>query len=128
MRISDWSSDVCSSDLPRRRGRRDIVPYHLSRLARDQFRRIAHVKPQESFAEQPVGAIKLGELDERARGILLGQRERFAAVEQQVPAPVADTRRRARSEEHTSELQSLMRISYAVLCLKKKIIKYPHVN
>src|SRR3546814_7653080 len=72
---------------PRRRGRRDIVPYHLSRLARDQFRRIAHVKPQESFAEQPVGAIKLGELDERARGILLGQRERFAAVEQQVPAP-----------------------------------------
>src|SRR3546814_2965516 len=31
---------------------------------------------------------------------------------------------RARSEEHTSELQSLMRISYAVFCLKKKIIKY----
>src|SRR3546814_6884385 len=31
-----------------------------------------------------------------------------------------------RSEEHTSELQSLMRISYAVFCLKKKIIKYTH--
>src|SRR3546814_19095685 len=59
------------------------------------FRRITHVKPQESFAEQPVGAIKLGERDERARGILLGQLERIAAVEQQVPAPVADPRRRA---------------------------------
>src|SRR3546814_10083541 len=35
-------------------------------------------------------------------------------------APLAANRRRARSEEHTSELQSLMRISYAVFCLKKK--------
>src|SRR3546814_6519009 len=33
-----------------------------------------------------------------------------------------------RSEEHTSELQSLMRISYAVFCLKKKILKYTHNN
>src|SRR3546814_2142160 len=36
--------------------------------------------------------------------------------------------KKARSEEHTSELQSLMRISYAVFCLKKKIIKQIHKN
>src|SRR3546814_5867496 len=36
--------------------------------------------------------------------------------------------RAVRSEEHTSELQSLMRISYAVFCLKKKTIKTPHID
>src|SRR3546814_2166647 len=88
MRISDWSSDVCSSDLvePRRRrphilAQRDIpaLPEAGAGLARSRIER-----------EQPcVGG---------GRDDLLG----------------------ARSEEHTSELQSLMRISYAVFCLKKK--------
>src|SRR3546814_6703395 len=72
MRISDWSSDVCSSDL----SLRPALP--IAHLARVQ-----------------------------AEAILRHQR---AAIEQEG----------RRSEEHTSELQSLMRISYAVFCLKKK--------
>src|SRR3546814_7691194 len=43
-----------------------------------------------------------------------------AAVELRIPTPCIRRRNRMRSEEHTSELQSLMRISYAVFCLKKK--------
>src|SRR3546814_1822575 len=49
-----------------------------------------------------------------------------AAEEVASPTPAAPTILAERSEEHTSELQSLMRISYAVFCLKKKKIKYQH--
>src|SRR3546814_12673765 len=45
-----------------------------------------------------------------------------------LPAPDRSRRRPGRSEEHTSELQSLMRISYAVFCLKKKIKKHTENN
>src|SRR3546814_16561684 len=51
--------------------------------------------------------------------------DRFAAVPP-APMPSARPRRRTRSEEHTSELQSLMRISYAVFCLKKKKLTTTH--
>src|SRR3546814_17504750 len=56
------------------------------------------------------------------RSVRVDQRQRFDVVDEgreRQPAAV-DVRRRIRSEEHTSELQSLMRISYAVFCLKKK--------
>src|SRR3546814_8196104 len=49
---------------------------------------------------------------------------RRVVAPQRVFEPVARDRGRARSEEHTSELQSLMRISYAVFCLKKKQHRY----
>src|SRR3546814_2194684 len=57
--------------------------------------------------------------------ILQGQRDRFtlAAIGRHCGVP-----HRTRSEEHTSELQSLMRISYAVFCLKKKIRPNTHTN
>src|SRR3546814_7176540 len=92
MRISDWSSDVCSSDL-----RRDDVDGAV--LERDEA----------------------GKGKDRP-GFQVEQRE---FVAHQPPAPLAQLRgqRRLRSEEHTSELQSLMRISYAVFCLKKKTYK-----
>src|SRR3546814_7644763 len=62
--------------------------------------------------------------------------QRFVAVRRQVPQLVAGGRPaqqrvaafHQRSEEHTSELQSLMRISYAVFCLKKKKEKHKYVN
>src|SRR3546814_9317462 len=56
--------------------------------------------------------------------------DRSAVVAAMPPTPpIAECRTRRRSEEHTSELQSLMRISYAVFCLKKKInIKHNQIN
>src|SRR3546814_1316374 len=103
MRISDWSSDVCSSDLrpgcgedgdPRdgdRRGPgRRHHPHHQIGRRRPRLR------------ERRRGAAGTAPL----RRLPAGLQPRGAAV--------------AGSEEHTSELQSLMRISYAVFCLKKK--------
>src|SRR3546814_4234532 len=101
MRISDWSSDVCSSDLfhhqpvagaRRRRARERAPPQAVERRAR-----CAAGRRHLSQAELP--------------------RRRAAGDEFDDPYRPADDRR---SEEHTSELQSLMRISYAVFCLKKK--------
>src|SRR3546814_6722466 len=81
MRISDWSSDVCSSDLKdRRHYARDERIDRDTRIWRDNNGRYRCKK------------------DNGTTGLLIG----------------------GRSEGHTSELQSLMRISYAVFCLKKK--------
>src|SRR3546814_8701909 len=111
MRISDWSSDVCSSDLEpkgaeikRRLGQAEIV---LGRIAK-------HVRTAAQ-----------GFLDHVQRiaeaGIVRRQKAQVQKLEQAgVDVVAAEGGRQARSEEHTSELQSLMRISYAVFCLKKK--------
>src|SRR3546814_8903996 len=102
MRISDWSSDVCSSDL-------------VASL-------LGVLKPIATIA----GA--------------LGGKSPFTRP---LPSQRGEADEVRRSEEHTSELQSLMRISYAVFCLKKKkqkskdkkqkqihqvIIKYTHIK
>src|SRR3546814_1390822 len=115
MRISDWSSDVCSSDLP---GGQTFLehsaparaPAYLpcSRLrSKAQFLRQDPVHPARS-ARRPAA---LRYLDET-----------YHAHEQ------SDRQPRLRSEEHTSELQSLMRISYAVFCLQKKNKKNKHIQ
>src|SRR3546814_10735418 len=75
MRISDWSSDVCSADLP----------------GRDRAPLPSPISPR---------------------------RRRTITARMQIAGCCSS---RSRSEEHTSELQSLMRKSYAVLCLKKKL-------
>src|SRR3546814_8128018 len=113
MRISDWSSDVCSSDL-------QVDPFDaLSRpgigLLRAQWGRtydrrmpdgrIEHPRPHHVDGEDGA-AVDFGWYVEA----LLRAPDQF---------PILRIAQR-RSEEHTSELQSLMRISYAVLCLKKK--------
>src|SRR3546814_8837707 len=115
MRISDWSSDVCSSDLMARArglenvrfvGFTDDAPAFLAGLH-------AYVQPshheglciaahEAMLAALPVVGTAVGELPRSLGDGSLGD----------------DGCRR--SEEHTSELQSLMRISYAVFCLKKK--------
>src|SRR3546814_2654233 len=102
MRISDWSSDVCSSDLRTElivRGASGIVASGLSTLA---LFYIMQAMPT---------AARLG-------GMILGVGvSQVATPLARVISPVLLVHR---SEEHTSELQSLMRISYAVFCLKKK--------
>src|SRR3546814_1338839 len=106
MRISDWSSDVCSSDLAAdHEGQR-------ARVRRGDAARHWRVDRDEALGGR--------RFDVRARG---GDVDRRAVEEQNVRRGV---RENVRSEEHTSELQSLMRISYAVFCLKKKKNKIPN--
>src|SRR3546814_2632554 len=104
MRISDWSSDVCSSDLHQRK--RDC---RAAESGRQQCRGLC-LQPGDRHGLPRV-------LEDHA-----GVRAEGAAHEQPVDQQLRDGARagRRRSEEHTSELQSLMRISYAVFCLKKK--------
>src|SRR3546814_6512102 len=94
MMIIDWSSDVCSSDLGSVRRLLAIDSRH-----RHRFERL-----RESH-----GALCRRRVDTRSASRLSRPVGRSA-----------DQRSQGRSEEHTSELQSLMRISYAVFCLKKK--------
>src|SRR3546814_10411896 len=109
MRISDWSSDVCSSDL--RAGHEVALGHADAVLARQR------AAERERQCEQP-----------RQRGLRAHGLRGVVRVEQAVGVQVAvagvaegdDRQVELRSEEHTSELQSLMRISYAVFCLKKK--------
>src|SRR3546814_7915935 len=106
MRISDWSSDVCSSDLKADRG---AAPGDRSdeRLARDIAVAQAAELLQRLIEDEARG-------DDAHRGIRLD--DRGVGVEQRRDR----LEPHHRSEEHTSELQSLMRISYAVFCLTKK--------
>src|SRR3546814_9811513 len=111
MRISDWSSDVCSSDL-------------LS----DARRPVQQVRIDAARAQVVDEATRIQRGDDAAG------RRNFSVVGHSVvisqsnggirqdgaPVTAQDAIHKARSEEHTSELQSLMRISYAVFCLKKK--------
>src|SRR3546814_10605134 len=106
MRISDWSSDVCSSDLP--------PPGRAGKALRLAWRGRGRADRHPDAGQGPRPA----EPDAGVRG---GDRRRpvLGRLPRRGEArAVADPG--VRSEEHTSELQSLMRISYAVFCLKKK--------
>src|SRR3546814_7128779 len=92
MRISDWSSDVCSSDLPSR----DFMLYGAYKTG--YLSGGYNINTQATPRTNPDTLI-FG--PEKVKGGEIGSKF-------------------WRSEEHTSELQSLMRISYAVFCLKKK--------
>src|SRR3546814_5221478 len=147
MRISDWSSDVCSSDL-RDRGRHPGPAaagelLQAARRGRRRSRQAGHAAGAEgrrqgagqgaqqapgrqiwpplmaiwerlqprAFAPYPAKA------GEGWGGVPLASPRTDTTLSQPPPAFAGGG---ARSEEHTSELQSLMRISYAVFCLKKK--------
>src|SRR3546814_3040161 len=111
MRISDWSSDVCSSDLIIGLCRENRSTKLL--FENDSVRECSEispylvpgqrviVKPRERTIS-PIAVMAMGSNPVDGKRLILENSE-------------AD-----RSEEHTSELQSLMRISYAVFCLKKK--------
>src|SRR3546814_5344346 len=113
MRISDWSSDVCSSDLVIGRG--IFIPADAER---SRFARTARTRFAVAFAfTRRRGALFL-RLGHQPRAVL--DRDRAAAADQPRRGRIQPRADPTRSEEHTSELQSLMRISYAVFCLKKK--------
>src|SRR3546814_3393610 len=110
MRISDWSSDVCSSDLgPSRisfRGAGLIMKQLEQAIDDPDGDGVAHVvshgeqrQMQTYLVASTLSTVQAREGD-------------HGGVEDELIAP--------RSEEHTSELKSLMRISYAVFCSKKK--------
>src|SRR3546814_8344600 len=137
MRISDWSSDVCSSDLILFTAFEDLLTARIEgAIASGSYELGLETLQAESFtivnrttiythpgttAETRLLTIErkdrnrpltldgaLAHLGDGEAALLVNAQSGRAAV--QIP----------RSEEHTSELQSLMRISYAVFCLKKK--------
>src|SRR3546814_8479595 len=131
MRISDWSSDVCSSDLHRfgvhpkdvrLEGRvDDATP--LGHLLTEEGKHVAIDLADCRIPDEAVGALPeaIG-CDVIQPGIHRDSLRR-RPLGMQLGKAVFETR----SEEHTSKLQSLMRISYAVFCLQKKI-KNTHNN
>src|SRR3546814_8040179 len=125
MRISDWSSDVCSSDL--RDGLAPVTIEKISWLLAKAYPvigniPIAQITPHEALAVlRKVEATGAYESARRMRSVL-SRVFRYGVATVRCDKDVAADLRGAiaRSEEHTSELQSLMRNSYAVFCLKKK--------
>src|SRR3546814_3563497 len=100
MRISDWSSDVCSSDLitiPNRPPFSKVFIY--STMSRFYHQEGIFERGKIEWIAAPIDWLSHGYKGKGIMGVSCRCR---------------------RSEEHTSELQSLMRISYAVFCLKKK--------
>src|SRR3546814_7970029 len=117
MRISDWSSDVFSSDLADRLPTEDIADVDPGRLARQrpgqrQVRGVENAGGDRLAG--PAGDPGHADLGHVARSSMPTLRKRHMLERLALAS--------RRSEEHTSELQSLMRISYAVFCLKKKNI------
>src|SRR3546814_6552174 len=114
MRISDWSSDVCSSDLER-----DIELAHVRRQDGDAERRSVRIDQQSSQHRLEVMDVAVDLVAELGFGlVMLGDLADLGRIQQPHRAPrehaaVALEIGLPRSEEHTSELQSLMRNSYA---------------
>src|SRR3546814_10092341 len=115
MRISDWSSDVCSSDL----GITKASLQTRSFISAASFQETTRVLTEASVQG------KIDTLNGLKENVIVGRL---------IPAGTGAAMSRlrvtanSRSEEHTSELQSLMRISYAVFCLKKKKIEQPQIH
>src|SRR3546814_1567988 len=128
MRISDWSSDVCSSDLG-----------HCTRHGCCCWRwyspRWRCPRLRSGWGRSPSSPSAANRCWRRSRSFPAiraslrtcrrGWPRRRPSRGSAWSRPTAPS---ARSEEHTSELQSLMRISYAVFCLKKKKNRQPHTN
>src|SRR3546814_8298595 len=116
MRISDWSSDVCSSDLHRG------AAVAIGGVCAQQMKRMRRVLAVDRMAFRFGGGVHGSSF--RVEGIKsagdeVAYRFRITAFVIWHNAMAARGAMMARSEEHTSELQSLIRISYAVFCLKK---------
>src|SRR3546814_1742867 len=125
MRISDWSSDVCSSDLRTDCAGRAVhkdAPPRLKAAVLEQSLPRGEARDWQARGHREVDVAR----QRREVACLDGYRLRQGAVampvgEAEHSLSYRQSRRAvARSEEHTSELQSLMRNSYAVFCLKQK--------
>src|SRR3546814_7197978 len=117
MRISDWSSDVCSSDLAVADIRRHVDNADAGANVADGGGRwfVAVAAVGTAIARDRRRADRARRAARRQHQPTQQQRDWF-----QVHGVVSPKAAHRRSEEQTSELQSLMRISYAVFCLKKK--------
>src|SRR3546814_2167599 len=142
MRSSDWSSDVCSSDLngrseSSRRWMKSALRWKISCSTNSPSMKWKHSgkASEETSNFMSKKALSLSvrvflsrECQLARRKPALHLKERIIAIFARLPRHacfswddgVAGMASTVRSEEHTSELQSLMRISYAVFCLKKK--------
>src|SRR3546814_10247278 len=115
MRISDWSSDVCSSDLFA------FAQYANRRLLRHLLLQELDFDLRGVLSPQDYETIS----PEQAKHAFIRRATEFLATRMAAMRSFSEASHRpdsrpSRSVEHTSELQSLMRISYAVFCLKKK--------
>src|SRR3546814_1439395 len=137
MRISDWSSDVCSSDLSASDDAGDAGRESPGQAARTVSRKVSTALCSSTVcwlswpaASRTCWAAEPASWAPRDTSVMLAETSwvpdaaccTFEAISS-VAAPCSSTAEAiavARSEEHTSELQALMRISYAVFCLKKK--------
>src|SRR3546814_10356677 len=136
MRISDWSSDVCSSDLFMETGmaaKNLPGPYHIRNYRARTYTVATNKSPLGPYrgVARPGACFAIERtIDEVARAV--GREPYVVRMENMVTPDMmpyrsatnlvfdnGDYAAAVRSEEHTSELQSLMRISYAVFCLKK---------
>src|SRR3546814_9789561 len=106
MRISDWSSDVCSSDLQCPSILLQVSDFQEHIIVAQVVMQCQPV-PDQGGAHSGMQFLLFGTLFPTNAVIFNDDFQAFCGI---------------RSEEHTSELQSLMRISYAVFCLKKKKI------
>src|SRR3546814_10543788 len=113
LRISDWSSDVCSSDL-------DYPQWVAAPIAHELAHNI--LRHRERLEAK---GVNYGLLSGIGRNVGYFRQTELEADILSVSL-LANANYDPRSEEHTSELQSLMRISYAVFCLKKKKQKSIH--
>src|SRR3546814_4789732 len=123
MRISDWSSDVCSSDLAvleftglaRTDGATPALPLDgLTKRERAVLGLLCEGRSNAQIAWQ------LGVAEKTARNHVSNLFRKLGVCSRAQAIVLAREATRARSEEHTSALQSLMRISSAVFCLTKK--------
>src|SRR3546814_1454528 len=120
MRISDWSSDVCSSDLLRDNGGDENFHLHAVDLASGESRDLTPYEKTRAFV---TGVSHL-----HPDSVLVGMNDRDAKWHDLYSVDLGSGERTLverntqefRSEEHTSELHTLMSTSYAVFCLKKK--------
>src|SRR3546814_9129826 len=124
MRISDWSSDVCSSDLGEG-GEHQVAGVGMALGHRKLVAVLGDFADAADVGEVDAGVDALGEEIEAQRhqvdvagALAVAEQGALDAVGAGHDAELG-RRHAGRSEEHTSELQSLMRISSAVFCLKK---------
>src|SRR3546814_1879620 len=125
MRISDWSSDVCSSDLDEGgrlavggdRASASTPGYYMQPTVVADTAPDMRINNEEVFGPV-VSTIRVKDYEEALAVANRGDFGLSAGIVSNSARHIRDFRKR--SEEHTSELQSLMRISYALFCLKQK--------
>src|SRR3546814_4365159 len=147
MRISDWSSDVCAADLTADGGpRKSPISWCSASPAKRVLFRLASLPltTLSTAGKRGLSASPPGRSGSGSRPAMLSRwtcrtkvsmRSRclssaWRLIRQRQRSGLRQRRRLhlSRSEEHTSELQSLMRISYAVFCLQKKITNNKHTH